>query len=148
MILDTVGESADYYKMHPLFGQAFDFLQRSNFSEMDPGKYVLVEGKLIATLMDVEGKQSKDAKLEAHKRFIDIQLVVKGCETLGWSPLASCAHEVAPYDSEKDIVFFSDPASTYIEVHPGECVIFYPNDCHAPCIGDGPIRKVVVKVLV
>lgn len=148
MILGSVGEFADFYKMHPLFGQAFDFLQRSNFSKMEPGLYVLMEGQLTATLMDVEGKQPKDAKLEAHKQFIDIQLVVKGCETMGWSPLASCTHEIAGYNAEKDISFYNDPASSYITVNPGECVIFYPNDCHAPCIGEGPIRKVVVKVLV
>lgn len=148
MILDTLGESADYDKLHPLFSQAFDFLQHSNFSEMEPGTYVLIEGKLTASLMDVNGKQPEDAKLEAHKRYIDIQLVVKGCETMGWSPLASCSHEVSPYNTEKDIVFYSDPVSTHVTVHPGEWVIFYPTDAHAPCIGEGSIRKVVVKVLV
>lgn len=148
MIVDTLDTFAAHTSTHPLFGQAFDFLINTDFSKIDPGTFVLVEGKLTATLMDVTGKQPEEAKLEAHRRFIDIQLVVDGSDTMGWSPLASCSHEVAGYDAEKDVVFYSDPVSTYIKVHPGQFVVFYPTDVHAPCIGEGTIRKVVVKVLV
>jgi len=148
MILDTLGNSMACLKTHLLFEQAFDFLLNTNFSDMLPGKVTLIEGKLTATLMDVEGKLPEQAKLEAHRKFIDIQLVVSGCETMGWSPLSACSHEIAAYNPEKDIVFFSDTPSTYIKVHPGECVVFFPTDGHAPCMGEGLIRKVVVKVLV
>jgi len=148
MIIDTIGASAAYFKMHPLFVQAFDFLLNTDFSNWTPGKVVLLENKLTATLMDVEGKQPAEAKLEAHKQYIDIQMVVKGSETMGWSPLSACTHEVAAYDSEKDIVFFSDSPTTHIKVRSGVFVVFFPTDGHAPCIGEGPIRKVVIKVLV
>lgn len=148
MIIDTIGESAAYFKMHPLFAQAFDFLLNSDFSNETPGKVSLIEDKLTATLMDVQGKTSEEAKLEAHKQYIDIQLVVSGCETMGWSPLAVCSHELVAYNSEKDIVFYADEPSAHIKVQPGEFVVFFPTDAHAPCMSEGPIRKVVVKILV
>ncbi len=148
MILDTIGHSAAYLTIHPLFGQAFDFLVKNDLSTMEPGRIVLVEDKLIASVMDVEGKTGEDASLESHRRYIDIQMVVGGTETMGWSPLERCIHESVAYNSEKDIAFYSDEPSALVRVNPGEFVVFFPADAHAPCIGEGTIRKVVVKVLV
>ena len=50
------------------------------------------------------------------------------------------------YNAEKDVTFYSDEMDTYFELNSGQFVIFYPEDVHAPMIGKGPIKKLVVKV--
>ena len=52
----------------------------------------------------------------------------------------------APYNPEKDITFFADKPTTYVDVQPGEFAIFFPEDGHAPGIAEGNFRKVIVKV--
>lgn len=148
MVLDSLKNCDAYVALHPLFKQAFDFLNQNDLSSMEPGKTVLIEGKLTVSIMEVEGKTPENAKLEAHQRYIDIQTVISGSEAHGWLPIEACKQETAPYNAEKDIVFFTDTPTSRIAVQPGEFVIFFPEDGHAPCIGQGPIKKAVVKVLV
>ena len=51
------------------------------------------------------------------------------------------------YDAAKDITFYDGPAEKYIKVCPGEFVIFFPQDGHAPCIADtAEIQKVIFKI--
>ena len=67
---------------------------------------------------------------------------------MGWTSIEHCTNEIDSYNPEKDIIFYADKPTTYITVNPGEFVIFFPEDGHAPAIGNGPIKKAVVKVLV
>ena len=45
-----------------------------------------------------------------------------------------------------DFTFYRDPVERVFTLSPGEFVIFFPEDAHAPCIGEGVIRKMVAKV--
>ena len=115
---------------------------------MEPGKYELDGEKLYITIAEFDGKHAEAAKLEAHKKYIDIQIVLSGQETMGWSSIDNCKNEVDPYNSEKDILFFTEKPSTYVIVNPEEFVIYFPEDGHAPGISNGRIKKAIVKVLV
>ena len=39
-------------------------------------------------------------------------------------------------------------AQTYLTIRPGEFVIVWPEDAHAPIIGEGTLRKLIAKVLI
>lgn len=93
------------------------------------------------------GRMADEAKLEAHDRYIDVQLCLGGMERIGWRDRATCVQGLGPYDATSDIVFFGDAPSSYITLMPGQLAVFYPSDCHAPLIGDGWIEKVVFKVM-
>lgn len=74
-------------------------------------------------------------QLEAHRRYIDIQLPLKGAEKMGWSALAGLKLPRADYDEERDLIFYGDAATTLITVKPGQMAVFFPEDAHAPNIG-------------
>ncbi|MFL5787553.1 MAG: YhcH/YjgK/YiaL family protein [Flavisolibacter sp.] len=57
-----------------------------------------------------------------------------------------CVDIKDPYNAEKDVIFFKDKPDMYFELNAGQFAIFYPEDVHAPMIGEGPIKKLVVKV--
>lgn len=93
----------------------------------------------------------EDAPLEAHRRYIDIHIPLAGSETIGWAPVDALTHIIAPgYDVERDFAFYDDKAHTYIDVRPGECAVFFPEDAHAPNIGvpGKTHRKICVKIAV
>lgn len=148
MVLDSLDNAQNYYSLHPLFRQAFEYINQHDLSVVAPGKLVLDGDRLYISLMEIEGKTPEAAKLETHRKYIDIQVVLKGHETMGWAAIEHCKNETDSYNPDKDITFFTDKPSTNIAVNPGEFVIFFPEDGHAPAIGKGLIKKAVVKVLV
>ena len=148
MILDSLKNAAASVSLNPRFKQAFDFILNNDLSKMEPGKIVLDGDNLFVSLVEITGKKPEEAKMEAHRKYIDIQVVLTGQEKMGWTAIESCTHETDPYSAEKDIIFYTDKPTTYLTVNPGQFAIFFPEDGHAPAIGDGPIKKAIVKVLI
>ena len=93
---------------------------------------------------EYKGKTKEDAKMEAHRQYVDIQMPLMGQEQLGWQTIDNCHDVITTYDVEKDIVFFATSLSMYITLHPGEFVIFFTEDVHAPEIGIEELKKVVI----
>lgn len=148
MIVASLADSAQYEALHPLFSQAFEYLKKNDLTNAPAGKTVLDGDKLFIAVSDVNGKTPEAARLETHNKYIDIQLPLTAPETMGYLPLGNCVSSPDGYNAEKDITFFTDKPSAYVTVQPGQFAIFFPHDGHAPCIGEGSIRKVVVKILV
>lgn len=148
MIHDSLKNSSSIEKLHPLFKQAFDYLKSTDFSKMEDGRYELDGDKLYVSIASIKGKDKCDAPIETHKKYIDIQLPLLGVEKIGWKAGCDLQETSKPYNTEKDITFFVDRPTAYTKIYPGEFVIYFPEDGHAPGIGEGIIRKIVVKVAV
>jgi biofilm protein TabA len=92
-------------------------------------------------------KNREDQLFEAHNKYIDIQAVIKGCETIGWAP-ADSIDIVEPYTY--DIYKGTEPlVFTELVLNKGTFAIFYPGDAHKPSCDyreKGQIIKIVVKV--
>lgn len=146
MILDSLENINAYEQINPLFKKAFDYLKNENFVKSEVGKVHLLGDDLFAIISDSEMKSADDANIEVHNRYIDIQLPISKPEKFGWISRTNLENECTLFDEAKDIQFFKEPSETFIDVFPGNFIIFFPNDGHAPCIGEGKIRKVVVKV--
>ncbi|GAB4116946.1 MAG: YhcH/YjgK/YiaL family protein [Sideroxydans sp.] len=140
--------STRYTALHPLFQRAFNHIRDTDFFALVPGRYNIVGEDLMAIVEQVPGKSKEMARLEAHRKYIDIQLVLEGGEQMGWKPLADCLNPVSEYSAEKDIQFFHDAPASWVAVPPDHFCIFFPEDAHAPLVGSGTIRKVIFKVAV
>ena len=148
MIFSALSQTSRYAELHPLFRQAFDYMRDNELYALAPGRYPIVGDDLFAIVEHVAGKTKEMAKLEAHRRYIDIQLVLEGDEQMGWKPLADCLNPVSEHSEEKDIRFFHDAPASWIAVPPDHFCIFFPEDAHAPLLGNGQIKKVIFKVAV
>ena len=148
MILDRLDQASRYEMIHPLFGKGFEILRSTDWMCEPPGVRVVIPDRLTVTVADVEGRGRNAARLENHERFLDIQYVVRGEESIGWSHISDAGTPIEVYNKEKDIVFFNGVPEAWITVPPNHFVIFFREDTHAPLAGDGPLRKVVVKVAV
>ena len=149
MILDNISNIDKYACLHPRFAKAFEFVKSLNLEALEPGAKFEIDGKDIhASVSAKEGLKAEDAKFEAHDNYFDIQVCPSRTETLGWSPRDTVKEIKTPYNAEKDVTFFADKPSTYFQLIAGWFAIFYPEDVHAPMIGDGEIKKLVVKIKV
>ncbi|MFL5808442.1 MAG: YhcH/YjgK/YiaL family protein [Flavisolibacter sp.] len=146
MVIDTLDNADKYVSLHPRFKKAFEFIKSQDLNKIEPGKYPIDGADLHASVSLKDGVKIEDAKFEAHDHFIDIQVCPGGKEKLGWKPRNKCVDIKDPYNAEKDVIFFKDKPDMYFELNAGQFAIFYPEDVHAPMIGEGPIKKLVVKV--
>ena len=148
MIIDSLDNSGHTEKAHPQFKKVFDYLRSIDFSSLEEGKTHIEGDDLFFMVSTIEGKEREKAVLETHHKYIDIQLPVSAPEIFGWKPLCDLTDLSAIYNTEKDISFFKDTPETYFKIAPGNFVVFFPEDAHAPGIGNGAIKKIVVKVKV
>ena len=146
MIIDRIENLAQYASINPLFAEAITYLLAHNFTHEEIGKTVLKSNELIVNVAQTQPKTKEEAKLEAHKNFIDIQIPLSDTEIMGYTPTATCLVVLAPYNSEKDIAFYKDLAYNYLTIEPGMFAIFFPSDAHAPGITPIGVKKVIVKI--
>lgn len=146
MIVDRIDNAHLYFGAHPLFKKAFDFVGRKDLLGLKEGKHE-IEGQSVYALVSFpEGAGRGQAKLEAHRKYIDIQLCFKGEDVIGWRPGKECRAVSVKYDAGRDCEFFADIPVSWFSVKPGYFAVFFPEDAHAPLAGEGKMHKVVVKV--
>ena len=146
MILDSLNDSALYEGINPLFKQAFDYIKSLNLKELPPGKTELVEGDLIVMVNETKLKSADVARMEVHNTYIDIHVPISTTEGFSWRHRSRAVDPSYEFDEENDAQHYEDAPETNFVVLPGDFVIFFPNDAHAGCIGEGDIKKIVVKV--
>lgn len=148
MIIESLKNTQRIETLHPLFPKAFHYILNTDFSNLPDGIYEIDGKDLTASIQHLDCKKKKEACIEKHDRFIDIQFPLLGVEKMGWKAGCELKETSIPYDKDKDIAFYIDRPTTFFKIYPGQCAIFFPEDGHAPGIGEGLIRKVVVKVRV
>ncbi|MFD2515852.1 YhcH/YjgK/YiaL family protein [Pontibacter locisalis] len=148
MILDKLQNAPRYYTLHPLFEQAFRFLKETDLTALPIGQQAIVGRDLFAIISEGTGTTEKDAKLEVHRKYIDIQYIVSGTDHMGWKDLAQCSAPSDPYTEERDAAFFPDKTRNWFDVPAGSFTIFYPDDAHAAMVTEETVRKVVLKIAV
>ena len=110
---------------------------------------ILIVDKQLFVIVEVaHGRTRAEAKLECHRKYIDIQLVLEGVDEMGWKPLADCHQPLDEYSEERDIRFFNDTADSWISTPVNTFCIFFPDDAHAPLVSSGKIRKLIFKIAV
>ena len=145
MIIDTLDKLGFYASLNPLFADIVDFLKTNDLNKLEEGKHFIKENDLFVNIQTAKGKSREEAKLETHRKMIDIQIPLSGEETYGYTPL--CNLPDLEYNEEKDIIKYEGPADTYVTCKPGEMAIFFPQDGHAPCISAEPtIKKAIFKI--
>jgi len=146
MIFDTLANAERYAVLHPLFPRAFEFIRNTDLLTLAPGRYPIVGDDLFVIVESVAGRSREEAKLECHRNYIDLQLVLEGVDEMGWKALSDCREAVADYSEERDVQFFRDTPASWIATPPGAFCIFFPEDAHAPLVSTGSIRKMIFKI--
>lgn len=147
MIIDSIQNAAKYFSVHPLLAPAFKYIAETDLANAEDGKSDIADGlKAIISNAPGKTKEASLAKFECHDKNIDIQLCINGVETIGWKPREKCTDANGDYNSEKDVRFFNDAPDMFFQLTNGQFAIFFPEDVHAPMIGEGNIKKLVVKV--
>ena len=148
IIINKLEHAERYFSMHPAFEKAFAFLRQDGLAELPSGRQQIDGDSLFCIISKGPGRSRSEAKLEAHRKFIDIQYIIAGTDEMGFKPTADCKVIDTEYDADKDIMFFKDQPDNWTPVPAGSFVIFFPKDTHAPLVSSGEVHKVVLKIAV
>lgn len=149
MVIDKLANAGLYAGMHQYFTKAFDFLQETDLVNTESGKYVLEGDRVFAMVQEYDSRNIEDCKLEAHRKYIDIQYIVSGEEQIGIDLLKD-QPSTEGYNENNDVIFF-EADSSLVKMESGMFAIFYPDDLHMPGVKvnrSSKVKKVVVKVQV
>jgi biofilm protein TabA len=129
---------------------AFDYLHKLEPGKIVPGRTAIVGDDVFATASTGTTRPVEDGRFEVHRKFIDVQYIVKGQEMMGFRPQVDGLVVVEPFAEAKDVGFFARPDEyTRVPVREGQYAVFFPGQAHMPgrdLEGPHEFVKVVVKV--
>ena len=175
MITDKITNSRFYIKHFPILSEAFNFIlgtlchcgldPQSHLSRQDcgipysnltgqapaamtafnEGKHI-INDNMYAIVEKNSPKPKEEQKLEAHRKYVDLQYIIEGSDVIGWKNLSECADIYKDYENSKDIIFFNEVPDFNIILNKGSFALFFPQDAHAPLCGNKTVFKCVVKI--
>lgn len=147
MILDSLKNAALYAGLHPRFKTVFDYIASHDLAAMECGRHDIDGDNIFVVVQEWDLRPTSEARLELHRKYIDIQLVLDGAdEVFGWSEKKDCLKPEADFDEQKDVQFFIDVPQCFYSVAKGQFSILYPEDGHAPMLGEGHVKKCIFKI--
>jgi YhcH/YjgK/YiaL family protein len=148
MILDTLENYQLYNAINERIAKGFDFLRTTDLDSLSSGKHDIDGDTIFALVQEYQTKPLNECKLESHKKYIDIQYVIRGEEMMGVTTQNN--QKIIEVNEEKDYTFYESTTSL-VRVSKGMFTIFFPDDLHQPCVqteSAAEVKKVVIKVLI
>jgi len=148
MIIDRM-ENAEACMASTALREAFSFL-RGLGADTPEGEQEIRGRRIFARVMRYQSIPRRQGKLESHRKYADIQVLLSGEEFVEWVPLEGLPE--AAHDSEADVSFHPVPENPHgsFKLTPGLFALFLPGDAHMPMLqagaASGPVTKVVIKV--
>lgn len=145
MIIDKI-ENISIYKNIPEIARDFILSLKKGIPSL--GKHVLSES-IYANVETYETKLLENSKFEAHKEYIDVQILLKGHEQIFIAPQNRLTMS-EPYDAKRDIEFYSDNIRSFqsIKLDGTNFVMLFPHEAHAPQVSIDEKLENVLKVVV
>ena len=146
MIIDFLDNADRYICLNENFKTVFDYLKNNNLKDMECGSYQINGKDLYFNLQEGETKQTQ--KLEAHKKYIDIQVVITGEEYMGYTNIDNTT-VTEEYDKNRDVMFLDGNVDKVLATNKN-FIIFYPEDAHMPALSvteSKKVKKAIFKIL-
>jgi len=138
-----------YHNNKTVWEKVLSFLKITNLDTLTAGKHAIDGDNAYASVTEAPSKELDKASWESHKKYIDLQYVIKGKERIDVAN-ANTATIIKPYDAAKDVANYTATGTSHI-AEPGTFFLFFPQDAHRPNIkvpGYDVVKKIVIKIKV
>lgn len=156
MIMGNLNNLGEMKYLHPKLKTMLNYLKENNLTERENGRLEIEGDRLFINIEENEMAPKSERRPEAHRKYLDIQLVLAGEEAIGVAVNNSEANIqgiTAEYSEERDIMFYTEvKEETMLNLYPGDFAVFFPEDIHRPrCVIEGTrgySKKAIVKMRV
>lgn len=126
--------------------EAVDYLTSLEVSEKDAGKKVVVNDNFFYLIQSYDTKPADQCKLESHRKYIDIQIMVEGEESMEVVDISKLSIK-EEYDEENDVMFWNLPnRMSKMTLNAGDYIILYTDTAHRGA-QDLKSKKHVLKIV-
>lgn len=136
-----------YHANKSYWDKAFEFLRTQDLLALANRRHNIDGDNVYALVTENVTKDYDSTLWESHRKYIDLQYVIKGTEKMGRASLDKLT-VTRPYSEQRDIINYSGSGKLY-EAVPGTFFLFFPADGHRPNIANGnkaADKKVVIKI--
>lgn len=105
------------------------------------------DGGRFANAEEYETKLT--SRFEAHRKMVDVQIVVSGTEMIHFAPITDEFQVEQEYDPKKDIMFMTGEVKDTVLLRAGEACVIGPELAHMPGMavnGSSHVKKIVLKI--
>lgn len=148
MINDKVKNIRLYQGIHKNLDVAIDFLSSGGLDGLPLGRTDIQGDVIYAIVVEQTTRLHEDFEMEAHVQYADIHCPLEGNEVIETAEISTMV-PVKPYSADNDCLFVKGISVARCTLVPGDFMVCFPTDAHAPCIADGKpmaIKKAILKV--
>ena len=151
MIVDKIENASLYNGVSGQIAKALKILCSKEISTAAEGKHEVEGSRLFYLVQKYLTKPRNQGQMEAHKKYIDIQCVLDGQESIFVENLSSCKL-ASVYNENDDAAMYEVPKSfSEVYMSKGMFCILFPQDGHLPCctaVSESKVHKIVFKVAI
>ena len=143
MIVDNIKNASAYFCLGDDFKKALEFM-KDNMETVSES--VVLDENVRINYASYNTKKKEDCFFEAHKKYADIHLILKGGESIGYGLTEGM--KAFDINEENDCIFL-EGSGTDIPMEPGSFMILFPQDAHMVGMYDGRsscCTKLVAKI--
>ena len=150
MIYDKTAHWKNYFPKNEIWKKVFAFVKTCS-ADTKHGRHAIAGEDAYASVFSYDTKPQKEGVYEAHRKQIDVQMLLKGRELVYVTAIDGLSVKTE-YDQEQDCALFNDPERLpgATPLTDGFFAVFFPNDAHKPALNYGAssenVKKIVVKI--
>lgn len=148
MIVDKISNLSLYRGLSDGIDSAIDYLEKLDTGSLKPGDTEIDGERLYMMCQEYDTKPVSEGRWETHRRYIDIQYVVEGTETIVYNNPEHLT-ESEPYDKRTDKTRYTGDGMP-VTLRAGQFLIAFPDDAHKACVhaeeGSHHVLKAVMKI--
>lgn len=152
MIFDKMENISAHFDEVPLLKQVAAFMKEFEAKDLPDGQYTIDGARVFANIQSYRtAPQTAENHFEAHKKYMDVQYIVRGVEKIRWARLDRVTMVEERYSSGGDIAFYDGDAMLNFTLTAGTFLLLAPQDAHMPGLSaekDVNVRKIVFKIQV
>lgn len=123
--------------------KALEYLKTLEIHQNDINKKVVVNDNFFYTIQSYETKSIDQCKLESHREYIDIQIMVEGEELMQVAD-TSRLNLLEEYNKDNDVIFWKIPRQMMeMTLRKGDYIVLYPENAHRGAIKYGKCKSVL-----
>jgi len=141
MIYDKI-ENLGRYKL-------LDKIKTFDVSNYQKGKFDILGDVFFGIGLEYITKNETECLWEAHKKYLDIHLILEGEERINIAETESMK-QTMEFDYKNDYQLFEGKKQQSIVIKKGEFLALYPNECHKTAVKidqKSSVKKIVFKIL-
>lgn len=148
MIIGKLKDLKRYLGLSKEIDEAINYTVNNDLLALELGRYELND-YLVVNRQQYVGKT--DPFAESHKKYLDLQIVLKGKEKMGYADISNPNLEVMEeYNEEIDLAKYYVNDECFYLMSEASFALIFPEDVHRPGmkVDEEIIEKVVIKIKV